>query len=145
MSGVDVSELHDSVLEWANRAAGQALDGLRDYVRTGHFPFGVYDAEDQSAPGVGEHIGDSEEAAVDSEGELWQGHLAYLAEHASYQNEGSGPIQGNPWLYFYWGGHLIRVESTSGYDVWTGWFTDYTTEADWERELDAALTAEPML
>lgn len=133
---VDVSDLVDGIRTWANDGAGQALDALRQHVRDGHFPYGVYDS---GATQPDQHIADSETATIEAEGDEWHGSLAYTAEHASYQDEGSGPITGNPWLYFYWQGHLIRVHETSGYDVWTGWFTDYTTEDDWVAMLEQSL------
>lgn len=128
-----MTELRDAVTRWASDGAGQALELMRQ-VTHDRAPFGVSE-EGNNGP----HILDTEEAVVISEGELWQGTLAYTAEHAGYQDKGSGPIFGNPWLYFMFEGHLIRVHQTRGYDVHTGWFSDVTGEQDWADAVTQAL------
>lgn len=54
--------------------------------------------------------------------------LSYDAEHASYQDEGTGPhtIEGNPFLAFEVGGVRVVVRSVQhpGSTVNKGWFTD---------------------
>lgn len=135
---VDVSDLQDAVLNWANRAAGQALDGMRQITRE-RAPYGI--SEDDHA---GPHILDTEEAIVVTEGETWEGELAYTAEHAGYQDLGSDGIVGNPWLYFHWQGHLIRVHQTRGYHVHDGWFSNAVTDESWAAELETAMDAETL-
>jgi hypothetical protein len=132
---VDVSELRDSIIRWASDGAGQALEALRE-VTHDRAPYGVYD-EEQSGP----HILETEEALILSEGETWTGTLAYTAPQAGYQDRGAGPIFGNPWLYFRWQGHLIRVHETAGYSTHVGWFSEATTEADWVDAVTQALDA----
>lgn len=69
--------------------------------------------------------------------------LSYDADHASFQDEGTGPhtIEGNPYLAFDIGGVHVVVRSVQhpGSTVNKGWFTDRIPE--WpefvQREIEA--------
>lgn len=67
--------------------------------------------------------------------------IAYLAEHASYTDEGTDPhrIHGNPLLAFDIGGetvivHYVDHPGTDG----TRWWTDTMTDASWQDALEGA-------
>lgn len=139
---VDVSDLTDAIQAWANRSAGQALDGMRQLSRE-HAPYG---ASEDGHPGP--HLVDTEEANVLEEGEIWVGELAYTAEHASYLDEGTGPhtIEGNPLLAFHWGGQQVIVHSVQhpGSTMHVGWFSNTVTDESWAAELETAMDAESL-
>lgn len=136
---VDVDDLRTSIVTWANLAAGQALDALRQNTHD-RLPYGVSEGDHP-----GPHLADTEEASVISEGEQWAGTLAYTAEHASYLDEGTGPheIVGNPLLSFMWNGQRVIVHSVQhpGSMLHVGWFTDAVTDDAWASVLLDAFDA----
>lgn len=67
--------------------------------------------------------------------------IAYLSEHASFTDEGTGPhrIEGNPLLAFHIDGELVIVHfvdhpGTTG----THWWSDTMAEESWQNALDGA-------
>lgn len=139
---VDVSDFHDALLDWTNRAAGQALEGMRNLSRE-RAPYGA--SEEGHA---GPHLVDTEETTILEEGEIWVGELAYTAEHASYLDEGTGPhlIEGNPLLSFMWQGRRVIVHSVQhpGSTMHVGWFSNTVTDDAWASELETAMDAETL-
>lgn len=141
MATADTSDLRASLLEWANRGAGQALVNLGQSVRD-KAPYGAGEnARIDGAP----HLVDTLETIVTSEGETWTGEIAFTAEHASYVNDGTSPHQivGNPLLAFQWEGQTVIVHSVNHPGTTANpFFSDGVTEETWANELDQALTGE---
>ena len=72
--------------------------------------------------------------------------IAYLAEHASFTDEGTAPhrIDGNPLLSFYWadgpngpGTYVFRFVNHPGTEG-THWWTGTMTDDNWQNALDQA-------
>lgn len=71
-------------------------------------------------------------------------HASFNAEHASYQQDGSGPhlIEGNPYLAFDGGfGQTVIVRRVNhpGSTVNRGWADKLKSESDWAQACQAAL------
>jgi hypothetical protein len=71
--------------------------------------------------------------------------LRYTAEHASFQDEGTGPhtIEGNPLLSFNWNGQQVIVHSVEhpGSVKNKGWFSDKANdESLWQLQVQAVLS-----
>lgn len=72
--------------------------------------------------------------------------LRYTAEHASWNDEGTGPhtIEGNPLLAFQWGGQTVIVHSVEhpGSTKNKGWFSDKVNdESLWALQVQAVLSS----
>lgn len=124
---VDTSGLRRQLLDGGARVTEAAAQAL------------ARDIDATSAPvDTGELVGSGRVATVGTVATL-----TYDAEHASFQDDGTGPheIRGNPYLAFSVGGVNIVVRSVQhpGSTKNKGWFSDRTQE--WpefvQREIDA--------
>lgn len=101
---------------------------------------------DLSAPvDEGELVG-SREISTTPTGDGAVATIRYTAEHASYNDEGTGPhtIEGNPLLAFEWGGRTVIVHSVEhpGSVKNKGWFSDKANDDSlWAQQLQAVLSS----
>lgn len=136
LMATDVSDLRESVSNWANDAAGQALDQMGQDLRD-RAPYGASEGGHD-----GPHLVDTLETTITSQGEVWTGEIAFTAEHASFVSEGTSPheIQGNPLLAFPFGGGTVIVHSVQhpGSPA-NPFFTEGVTEDTWSTAVESAL------
>ncbi len=129
---VDVSSLRVAILDAAPGICDEAAILMGNDI-------------DVSAPvDEGELVG-SREIATQPTGDGAVSTIRYTADHASYQDEGTGPheIVGDPLLAFEWGGQTVIVHSVQhpGSTKNKGWFTDKATDDSlWGQQVQAVLS-----
>ena len=127
----DVSDLKEADLEWIDAGCSEAMAGWGDEL---------------DVPIDTGYLASTQQENVLVAGWEWLGELAFLADYASYTDEGSEPheIYGSPYLAFELDGDLVilladRSPVHHPGSPGTHWFTDVVTADAWAERVEANL------